>query len=141
MSSYMVTYKKKYIWSNLRVSRRSKGTCLSDRKYCLDLLDDAGQTKAKPCNEPMTPKLKIKFEDGRLLQNPGKYRRVVGKLNYLTITRPDIAFPVSVGTPGLGILYVNHGHHIAEELTDADYAGCPNTSPSTTGYCVFVGAT
>ena len=128
------------------MSRSSKGICLSQRKYCLDLLDDAGQIEAKPCDEPMIPKLKLKSEDGRLLQNPEKYRRVVGKLNYLTITRPDIAFPVSVvsqflssprtshwdavtqilgylkGTPGLGILYANHGHHIAEGFTDADYA-------------------
>ncbi|GKE23469.1 uncharacterized mitochondrial protein-like protein [Tanacetum coccineum] len=84
----------------------------------------------------MIPKLKLRSENGRLLHNPEKYRRVVGKLNYFTITRPDIAFPVSVvsqfliapitshwdavtqilgylkGTPGLGILYANHGHHI-----------------------------
>nr|GEZ38952.1 uncharacterized protein [Tanacetum cinerariifolium] len=89
--------------------------------------------------------------------------RVVGKLNHLTITRPDIAFPVSVvsqfltaprmlhwdvvtqilryvkGTLGLGILYANHGYHIAEGFTDVDYVGCPNTSRSTTGYYVFVG--
>nr|GEV65551.1 uncharacterized mitochondrial protein AtMg00810-like [Tanacetum cinerariifolium] len=92
-----------------------------------------------------------------------KALRVVGKLNYLTITRPDIAFSVSVvsrfliaprtthwdvdtqilgylkGTPRLGILYANYGHHMAEGFTDADYAGCPNTSRSTMGYCVFVG--
>ncbi|GJX84539.1 uncharacterized mitochondrial protein-like protein [Tanacetum coccineum] len=105
-------------------------------KSFIDLLDDAVQIEAKPCDEPMIPKLKLRYEDGRLLHNPEKYRRVVGKLNYLTITRPDIAFP---GTPGLGILYANHGHHIAEGFTDADYAGCPNTSCSTTGYCVFVG--
>ncbi|GKB28078.1 uncharacterized mitochondrial protein-like protein, partial [Tanacetum coccineum] len=132
-------------------------------KYCLDLLDDAGQIEAKLCDVPMIPKLKLRSEDGRLLHNPEKYRRVVRKLNYLTITRPDIAFSVSVvsqfliaprtshwdavtqilgylkGTPGLGILYVNHGHHIAEGFTDVDYAGCPNTSRSTTGYCVFIG--
>ncbi|GKE26434.1 RNA-directed DNA polymerase, eukaryota [Tanacetum coccineum] len=43
------------------------------------------------------------------------------------------------GTPRLGILYANHEHHIAEGFTDADYAGCPNTSRSTRRYCVFVG--
>ncbi|GJR39051.1 RNA-directed DNA polymerase, eukaryota [Tanacetum coccineum] len=105
MSSYMVTYKKKYIWSNLRAN----ASCIllvvygddivitgSDKARIKKLKSFNGQTKAKPCNEPMIPKLKIKFKDGRLLQNPGKYRRVVGKLNYLTITHPDIAFPVSV---------------------------------------------
>ncbi|GKC14390.1 ribonuclease H-like domain-containing protein [Tanacetum coccineum] len=65
-------------------------------KYCLDLLNDASQIEAKLCDEPMIPKSKLKLEDGRLLQNHEKYRRVVGKLNYLTITRPDIALPVSV---------------------------------------------
>ncbi|GJX55622.1 retrovirus-related pol polyprotein from transposon TNT 1-94 [Tanacetum coccineum] len=147
----------------IKVSRSSKSICLSQRKYCLDLLDDAGQIEAKSYDEPMIPKLKLRSEDGRLLHNPEKYRRVVGKLNYLTITHPDIAFPVSVvsqvltaprtshwddvtqilgylkGTPGLGILYVNHGHHIAEGFTDSDYAGCLNTLRFTMGYCVFVG--
>ncbi|GJU88782.1 retrovirus-related pol polyprotein from transposon TNT 1-94 [Tanacetum coccineum] len=147
----------------IKVSCSSKGICLSQRKYCLDLLDDAGQIKAKSCDEPMIPKLKLRSKDGRLLHNPEKYRRVVGKQNYLTITRPDIAFPVSVvsqfltaprtshwdavtqilgylkGTLVLGILYSNHGHHIAEGFTDVDYAGCPNTSCYTTRYCVFVG--
>ncbi|GJT75369.1 retrovirus-related pol polyprotein from transposon TNT 1-94 [Tanacetum coccineum] len=41
-------------------------------------------------------KLKLRTEDGKLLERPEKYRRVVGKLNYLTITRLDIAFHVSV---------------------------------------------
>nr|GEV40391.1 copia protein [Tanacetum cinerariifolium] len=128
-----------------------------------DFLDDRGQIEAKPYDEPMIPKLKLRSEDGRLLHNPEKYRRVVGKLNYLTITRPDIAYPISVvsqfltaprtsyweavtqilgylkGTPGFGILYANHRHHIAEGFTYADYAGCPNTSRSSMGYCVFVG--
>nr|GEX63839.1 hypothetical protein [Tanacetum cinerariifolium] len=132
-------------------------------KSFIDLLDDAGQIEAKPYDEPMIPQLKLRSKDRRLLHNHEKYRRVVGKLNYLTITPPDIAFSLSVlswfltaprtshwdvvtrilgylkGTLGLGILYANHGQHIAEGFTDADYARCPNTSRSTTGYCVFVG--
>ncbi|GJS25028.1 retrovirus-related pol polyprotein from transposon TNT 1-94 [Tanacetum coccineum] len=51
----------------IELSRSCKGICLSQRKYCLDLLDDEGQIEAKPCDEPMIPKLKLKSEDGRLL--------------------------------------------------------------------------
>nr|GEY86755.1 copia protein [Tanacetum cinerariifolium] len=119
----------------IQVSRSSIGIFLSQRKYCLDLLDDASQIEAKPCDEPMIPKLQLRSEDGILLHNPQKYRRVVGKLNYLTITRPDIAF---LGTLGLGILYANHGHHIVEGFIDTDYVGCPNTLSSIMRYCVFV---
>ncbi|GJW01382.1 uncharacterized mitochondrial protein-like protein [Tanacetum coccineum] len=103
----------------IKVSCSIKVICHSQRKYYPDLLDDACQIEAKPCDEPMIPKLKLKSEAGRSLQNPEIYRRV--------------------GTSRLDILYVNHGHHIAEGFIDADYTGCPNTSRSTTGYCVFVG--
>ncbi|KAJ9535088.1 hypothetical protein OSB04_un001836 [Centaurea solstitialis] len=70
----------------------------------------------------------LRADDGDPLENPEKYRRVVGRLNYPTITRPDIAFP-----------YQNNGHHIIEGFTDADYDGDPTSRRSTTGYCVFVG--
>ncbi|KAJ9548762.1 hypothetical protein OSB04_021305 [Centaurea solstitialis] len=147
----------------IEVSRTRKGICLSQRKYCLDVLNDSGMIETKPCEAPMIPNIKLNIEDGDLLEDPGKYRRIVGKLNYLTITRPDIAFPVSVvsqfmssprtphweavrhilkylkGAPGLGILYQNHGHHVIEGFTDADYDGDPTSRRSTTGYCVFVG--
>ncbi|KAJ9564855.1 LOW QUALITY PROTEIN: hypothetical protein OSB04_000821 [Centaurea solstitialis] len=147
----------------IEVSRTRKRICLSQRKYCLDVLNDSGMIETKPCEAPMIPNIKLNIEDGDLLEDPGKYRRIVGKLNYLTITRPDIAFPVSVvsqfmssprtphweavrhilknlkGAPGLGILYQNHGHHVIEGFTDADYDGDPTSRRSTTGYCVFVG--
>ncbi|KAJ9553858.1 hypothetical protein OSB04_017903 [Centaurea solstitialis] len=80
----------------IEVSRTRKGICLSQRKYCLHVLNDSGMIETKPCEAPMIPNMKLNIEDGDLLEDPGKYRRIVGKLNYLTITRPDIAFPVSV---------------------------------------------
>jgi hypothetical protein len=147
----------------IEVSRNQKGICLSQRKYCLDILHDSGMIDAKPCEAPMIPSVKLKADDGDPLENPERYRRVVGRLNYLTITRPDIAFPVSVvsqfmssprtahwdavchilkylkGAPGYGMKYQNHGHHTVEGFTDADYDGDPTSRRSTTGYCVFVG--
>ncbi|RVW81698.1 Retrovirus-related Pol polyprotein from transposon RE1 [Vitis vinifera] len=98
------------------------------------------------------------FPKGR---DPGRYR-LVGKLNYLTITRPDISFPISVVSQFLqspcdshwmcnlhssiyqkhtrpSVLYENRGHTQVVGYTDADWAGSPTDRRSTSGYCVFIG--
>ncbi|RVW46759.1 Retrovirus-related Pol polyprotein from transposon RE2 [Vitis vinifera] len=127
----------------IEIAQSSSGVVLSQRKYALDILEETGQ--------------------GEPLGDPGRYRRLVGKLNYLTITRPDISFPVSVvsqflqspcdshwdavirilryikSTPGQGVLYENRGHTQVVGYTDADWAGSPTDRRSTSGYCVFIG--
>ena len=50
----------------------------------------------KPIYIPMDPNVKLVPGQGEPLRDPRRYRRLVGKLNYITITRPDIYFPVSV---------------------------------------------
>ncbi|GKB41218.1 polyprotein [Tanacetum coccineum] len=82
-------------------------------------IGDAGQIEAKPCDEPIIPKLKLKSEDGRLLQNPEKYRRVVGKLNYLTITHPDIEFLVSVVSQFLTAPRTSHWDAVTQIMLEA----------------------
>ena len=58
---------------------------MSQRKYCLDVLSDSGLIEAKACDAPMIPNVKLKADDGDLLENPEKYRRIVRKLNYLLL--------------------------------------------------------
>ena len=111
----------------------------------------------------MDPKVKLTTGQGKALDDPSRYRRLVGKLNYLTVTRPDISFATSVisrflesshtnhleaalhilrylkKAPGQGLLYQNHGHTHVQGYSDVDWAGSPSDRRSTTGYCVFVG--
>ena len=117
---------------------------------------------AKPCSSPMALGLHLTRE-GELFEDPERYRRLVGKLNYLTVTRPNITHSVSVvnqymssptidnwaavehilcylkGALGRVILYSNHGHNRVECFTDADWVGSKEDRRSTSGYCVFVG--
>ncbi|KAJ9542957.1 hypothetical protein OSB04_029463 [Centaurea solstitialis] len=147
----------------IEVSCTRKGICSTHRKYCLDILNDSGMIEIKPCEAPMIPNMKLNVKDGDQLKDPEKYKQIVGKLNYLTITHPNITFPISVviqfmssprtlhwevvrhilkylkGALGLGILYQNHNHHVIEGFTYADYDGDPTNRQSTTGYCVIVG--
>ena len=127
-----------------------------------DLLSKTGKLGVKPCSSPMVPSVHLTRE-GETFEDPKRYRRLVGKLNYLTVTRHDIAYSVSVvsqnmsspiihhwatieqilcylkGASRRGILYSNHGHNRLEcFFTDADLVGSKEDKRSTSRYCVFV---
>ena len=117
---------------------------------------------AKPCSSPIAPGVHL-TKEGELFEDPERYRRLVGKLNYLTVTRPDITHSISVvsqymssptvdnwaavehilcylkGAPGRGILYSNHEHNRVECFPDADWARSKEDRRSTSSYYVFVG--
>ena len=50
---------------------------------------------AKLCSTPMAPNVQL-TKEGELFEDPERYKRLVGKFNYLTVTHPDIAYLVSV---------------------------------------------
>ena len=111
----------------------------------------------------MEPYVKLQPAATESVKERERYQRLVGRLIYLSHTRPDIAFPVSVvsqfmhspgsehfdavyrilrylkRTPGKGLLFKTWGHLEVEAYTDADWAGSLTDRRSTSGYCSFVG--
>ena len=60
-----------------------------------DLLSETRKLGVKPCSSPMALGVHLTRE-GETFEDPERYRRLVGKLNYLTVTRPNIAHSISV---------------------------------------------
>ena len=80
----------------IEVAKSKDRISISQRKYALDILEEAHLTDCKPVESPMDPNVKLLPGHEELLADQGKYRRLVGRLNYLTITRLDISFVVSI---------------------------------------------
>ena len=80
----------------IEVSRSKTGVCLSQQKYVLDLLTETGMLACKPIDTPMEMNHKLGQTEDQKATDKGCYQRLVGKLIYLSHTRPDIAYAVSV---------------------------------------------
>ena len=91
----------------VEVMRSKHGIFLSQRKYVLDLLSETGKLGAKPCSSPMAPGVHLTRE-GELFEDPERYRRLVRKFNYLTVTRHDIAHSVNVVSQYMSSLTVDN---------------------------------
>ncbi|XP_068340318.1 uncharacterized mitochondrial protein AtMg00810-like [Pyrus communis] len=146
----------------IEMATSHKGFFLNQRKYVLDLLKEANMSDAKPVPTPLDIKLKVSLE-GQSLPNISYYQRLVGKLIYLTITRPDITYAVSIvsqfmhsptmehfnlvkrilrylkGSVGRGIIMKKNASTQITGYCDADWAGNSIDRKSTTGFCTFVG--
>ena len=146
----------------MEVARSHKGITVCQRKYTLDLLKETGMLGARPANTPMELNQKLTIKPNGKEVNKERYQRLVGKLIYLSHTRPDISYPVSVvsqfscspqeehmiavyrilrylkKTPGQGLFFAKNTSREVELFTDADWAGSKKDRRSTTGYCSYV---
>jgi len=147
----------------MQVQRTADGMVLSQRQYMLDILDRAGMAECKPCTTPVDTSPKTSADSGAPVADPSDYRSLAGALQYLTFTRPDIAYAVQQvclhmhdpREPHLAALkrilrYIRGTLHLGLHLrpstqddlvvySDADWAGCPDTRKSISGYALFLG--
>jgi hypothetical protein len=144
----------------ITVERRPDGLFLHQRTYTLDVLKRAVMADCKPCSTPVDLKAKLAVDSGPPVRDPSRFRSIAGALQYLTFTRPDIAYAVQQvclymhdpreshlaamkrilrylrGTPDYGLLLRRSRSADLVVYTDADWAGCPDTRRSTSGYAV-----
>ncbi|CAL2259385.1 unnamed protein product [Prunus armeniaca] len=79
----------------IEVQRTPDMLCLNQAKYVVDLLKRATLHKANPCLTPVATGSQLSSLHGSPLSDPTEYRSLVGALQYLTITHPDISFAVN----------------------------------------------
>lgn len=81
----------------IEVKRSSKGLLLSQAKYAEDIIKRTGMSKCKLISTPLSSVEKLCATEGELLgpDDSTKYRSVVGTMQYLTLTRPDISYAVN----------------------------------------------
>ena len=79
----------------IEVMRNKHEIFLSQRKFVLDLLFETGKLGVKPCSFSIVPGVHL-TRKGETFEDSERYRRLFGKLTYLTVTRPEIAHSVSV---------------------------------------------
>ncbi|KAM6554182.1 hypothetical protein CsatB_014944 [Cannabis sativa] len=145
----------------MEFARSKKGISVSQRKYTLDLLEETGMLGSKPSKTPIELRDKRKMFGGSPVDKE-RYQQLVGKLIYLSHTRPDIASAISlVGqymhnpcqghlndvyrilrylkqTLGKSLFFKKTIERKVEVFTDADWAGSIDDRKSTSGYCTLV---
>ncbi|WVZ04689.1 hypothetical protein V8G54_018035 [Vigna mungo] len=120
----------------LEVARNSTGIHLSQRKYTLDILTDCGMLASRPVATPMDDTDKLSTSSGTPLPDPSSYHRLLGRLIYLTTTRPDISYVVHHLSQFMSAPTSTHSQ---AAFSDSDWAGFLDTRYSVTGFSVYLG--
>lgn len=148
----------------VELARGTRGLFMSQRKYTLDILSECGMLACKPSSFPMEQNHQLALASGPAYSNPSQYRRLVGSLIYLTITRPDITYSGHIlsqfmqtpqqphwdaamrvlryikSSPSQGIVLPRENTLQLTGYCDSDGASCPITRKSISGYLMKLGS-
>jgi hypothetical protein len=148
----------------LQLHYHTTGFSVHQTKYASDLLQRFDMTNCKPSSTPYSSTSRLTKDQGTPLVDPTSFRSLVGALQYLTFTRPDLSFAVNQvcqfmhsptdthliaakwilryikGSLSSGLLF-QPGSLNLQAYADADWAGDPLDRRSTSGYVVFLGFT
>ncbi|CAN6456717.1 unnamed protein product [Victoria cruziana] len=151
----------------IEVDCRKDTLTLSQHKYVLDILHKTGMENYKAISAPCLLNHKMGAKEGKPLYDHTLFRSIVGMLQYVTFTRPNIVYSVNQvsqfmhaptdvhmktvkrilrylkSTLNDGLVYSKDdqyldGHKLIT-YTEADWAGDPDERKSVSGYCIFIG--
>jgi histone deacetylase 1/2 len=155
-----------HFFLGIEVKKVSDGIILSQEKYAKELIARVNMTGCKPVDTPLSTSEKLSLVDGELLSSDDstRYRSIVGALQYITLTHPDISYSVNKvcqflhapttvhwtavkrilrylqGTVSLGLRLNKSASILVSAFSDVDWAGCPDDRRSTGGFAVFFGS-
>ena len=147
----------------IQVKQENGRISLSQEKYATDLLKKFNMSCCKPTCTPMIINEKLSRNDGAEKVDETIYRKLVGSLIYLTNTRPDLVYAVSVvsrfmsepsklhfaaakrilryvqGTKSYGVVFQAEKDNKLVGYSDSDWAGSIDDRKSTSGNVFFLG--
>ena len=149
----------------IEVKRSKDALLMTQERYASDILKRVNMSNCKSVSTPLSSTQKLLKNDGKPLgeKDSTQFRSIVGALQYLTLTRPDLSFAVNKacqflhsptivhweavkrilryvqGTLKIGLKISKSNSVTVSAFSDADWAGCPNDRRSTGGFAVFYG--
>lgn len=137
---------------------------MNQERYATDLLQAAGMLECQPMPTPLPLQTDRVPHQDTLFADPTYFRSLAGKLQYLTLTRPDLQYAVNFvcqkmhkptlsdfnllkrvlrylkGTISMGLTLISDTDSTVRAYCDSDWGGCRDTRRSTGGFCTFLGS-